>query len=1429
MTRQSLLRSPGVHRISVSALVLAAVTLGLAPGSGTTGPEFTDSFEVYPGPWQPEAPGGTNLLAFEAPSADPAAADRASGAWDGMQALKVTWDGTTTSPVAELKGTFFSTRPVALRVMLYVPSSTARAMGQGDMFRLARVMQDSTDSGANLELWVKKENGAIHVEGGLPGNSHSGSASLTDIAPDTWHTVLVTYEEFGVIVPLTCDVRLYVDDLLTSRDQATGLSLLNPPSGAVGVGMTGAAQGSGSSLVYWLDDVKVGPDLNMGLGALNHLQQDGYETANVGVLPAPSGKARVAVSTGGGTVKPITNGHRGGGMEANDTSTSGSAYSAAYGELAGASGGLKLYHRAWWHQGASAAADAGTHGVMGISADALQGPSPLFNPMAALSVGPQGVFLSGYSLAGSTPVADPVQPLFGQLDGGWHLLELMVAPTSGDGGVRMAWVDGRQVPSSGASWPPPVRPQRWIDGHPPDAVNPAYQGPDEYDDSRTSVLMQPSQFGLMTTAVLDAGTCSTLLIRAIDSANGFSPPAEDVWLSYDTHGAGAFYVEPSCATALPVAASIVVPSGQTSAVAYFLPSGPGVAQVTLSHPDYLSRDFYLYISGPPDGGTSDGGAPPDTVPPTAPGQPNFSSTVTRVPVQVTWAGSRDDGGSGLRKYLVEASAFGGPYVQWDIVPSPGEGVPAFYTFDGGEAYWTLRVRAEDGQGNLSGYSTESVRLTMDLTPPSPLVSLPSGTIDGGIATVFWGTAFDPPPAPSGIQFYMATWTSTPPGDDGSCDAGLATNCSFPVTPGHQYTLAVHAQDFAGNAGVDAFGTLTSPGPVRGLRLLGFPAGPSGAYAVVGDPTPVTVEAYDVNGAVVPGYLGTVRFEAQDAGGNAFPAVLPGVYQFVVRDQGRHDFRPGFTFNGVGNVFARVKDQSASTISGEVSVTVIPRGDVVIIREANLFAARGLPYQYSPFGAVRAVSSRPVTFSTCDSTPGDFLVDATGGAVSWTPSASTSFPVSICVHAQADSGGGEDFYRFQVNERPPSTIPPRARFVASPSRADVGVNVAFDSSASTVDLQLGPPAYRWRFGDGSPLSFRDDPFRGYLMPGGYRPSLVLADGVGRTDETSRPVQVADRAQNTPPIVTILTPPPSGVNALDVALQAEVDGGSSAAGPIRWDLGNGAFAEGPDAGASYGPGRYWATASAVDQNGLPATDKVEIAVAQDDRVPPFCAATVDPTFVNASGADGGRASVDWIAWRAPGTKPIASVTWSIDGVAFGAGEVNQQYSTAGWRRGTLTVTDEDGLQCTDQVAMLVVSGSANVAELPPRILDPGVSGPIDCSAPYVGRPPIASGTGPLRWSKVDSSQEVSVDGAGTMTWTPVVIPDLDQVTYTLRVSNTAGFDQVAVKVPYQCKRDVLLKTCGCGEGGGAPAVVGLALLALWAASRRRSAAPARGRRP
>jgi hypothetical protein len=1316
MTRQSLLRSPGVHKASVFALVLAGMALGLGQApDGLAGSEFFDSFEAAaPGPWQTPSVDPRNSLAFMAPSAEPRANFRASGAWDGTKALEINYDPVNASPLAEVKADFPATAPVAVRMMIYVPSATAAAMGSGDEFRFARLMSSTTNATAALELWVKKENGAIHIEGGLPAPNRLGDVNKTDIAPDTWHTVMLTYEEkVVVVIGLTCDVKLYVDDLKSTRDEATGLALLIPNTGALAVGLTGAARATtGGPWIYWLDDVKISPNLNVGLSSpLVHLQQDGYEAANIATLPPPSGKALVTATAG--SVAQINNGHRGGGMSATDTSTAASGSSAAYGQLVGLDAGLKLYHRVWWRQGGGA--DAGMmHPVTAIASDALQGTPPLYNPMAALSVGSQGVLLSGYSLLGGNPSADPAAPQFFPLDAGWHLLELLVAPTFGDGGVRTAWVDGQQVGSSNANWPAAVRPQRWIDGHFPDPGSFGYLGTDEYDDSRTSVVMQPSQFGLTVTAPLDAGACAALPIRAFDSAGGFAPAPEDAWLSYDTYGAGAFYNDPSCMQLLPAAASLLVPSGQTGAMAFFRPTGATGSKITLSHPDYLSRDTSININVPP---------PPDTLPPSAPGQPGFSTLVTNRPVLATWSPARDDGGSGLLKYVVEASADGGSYFLWTTLPAV-EDVPGGFVFDGGEAYWKLRVRADDDAGNAGPYSPESFQLTMDFTPPNPPPAPPLGSIDGGFANIQWGPGNDPPPAPSGIQSYAMTWTSTPPGGGGGSCAGTTLGCSFPVTPGHQYTLQVHAVDNAGNVGVDGpAGTLTFPGPLAGLRLLGFPAGPSGAYAVVGDPNPVTVEAVDSNGAVVPGYLGSVRFTAKEPDGTDYSASLPGVngvYGFIAADQGRHFFPSGYTFNSTGVATAAVTDLVDTTITGEVMVTVIARGEVVIIHDANGYAARGLPYRYNGVGAVRAVSSEPLTFSTCESTPGDFVVDGTSGAVAWTPSSSASFPASICIRAQAASGGGDDTYRFQIAELPPSNLLPVARFVASPNRADIRINVAFDSTSSTWDPDLGAPSYRWRFGDGSRLGFRADPFRAYLLPGGYRPSLVLADGVGRTDQTSRSVQVLDRSGRLPPLVSILSPPQTGVNALDVALQAQSEDGLVPTGPIRWDLGNGAYAEGGDAGASYLPGRYWATASTVDSNGLPATDKVEIAVARDGRVPPLCAATVDPTVVNAAGADGGRATVDWIAWRAPGTKKIASVSWKIDGVAYATGVVSLQYSTAGWRRGYLTVTDEDGLKCRDSVAVLVLNTAATAPAIPPRILDPGVSGPINCRDPYAGRP-------------------------------------------------------------------------------------------------------------
>ncbi|HVE86679.1 MAG TPA: hypothetical protein VND93_27665, partial [Myxococcales bacterium] len=375
---------------------------------------------------------------------------------------------------------------------------------------------------------------------------------------------------------------------------------------------------------------------------------------------------------------------------------------------------------------------------------------------------------------------------------------------------------------------------------------------------------------------------------------------------------------------------------------------------------------------------------------------------------------------------------------------------------------------------------------------------------------------------------------------------------------------------------------------------------------------------------------------------------------------------------------------------------------------------------------------------------------------------------------------------------------------------------FDPAGSTVSVP--EPAYRWRFGDGSLPGFRDRPVHAYLLPGGYRPALTLFDGLGQSAYAAVPVRWKDGQGRDPPSVSIQTGPLEARDGLDVALVAAVQNGSSQAVAAQWSLGNGSGADGASANATYLPGRYWATASAVDSNGLPATDKVEIAVSRDDKVPPHCLAAADP--VVAFIGSGTSVKVDWVGIVSPGSRPLTSVAWNIDGTPSLTAATSRTYPVTGWHHGALTVVDEEGLRCTDTVAVLVVGPGDTVASAPPRILDPGLNGTSVCGQEYTGRAALASGSGPLTWSLPSSAQGMAVDTAtGVLHWTPPPVSGVDHSTYALQVQGPSGTDKVSVDLPYSCPDDLSFKTlCGCGAGGGEAAAAGLIALGLWALRAR-----------
>lgn len=86
----------------------------------------------------------------------------------------------------------------------------------------------------------------------------------------------------------------------------------------------------------------------------------------------------------------------------------------------------------------------------------------------------------------------------------------------------------------------------------------------------------------------------------------------------------------------------------------------------------------------------------------------------------------------------------------------------------------------------------------------------------------------------------------------------------------------------------------------------------------GDATSATLTAYQANGSVATGYLGTVHFTSTDGA-----ATLPLDYTFVAGDGGTHTFPGGFTLRTAGSHVVTVTDVANATITGSKGITVGP--------------------------------------------------------------------------------------------------------------------------------------------------------------------------------------------------------------------------------------------------------------------------------------------------------------------------------------------------------------------------------------------------------------------------------------------------------------------------------------------------------------------------
>lgn len=134
-----------------------------------------------------------------------------------------------------------------------------------------------------------------------------------------------------------------------------------------------------------------------------------------------------------------------------------------------------------------------------------------------------------------------------------------------------------------------------------------------------------------------------------------------------------------------------------------------------------------------------------------------------------------------------------------------------------------------------------------------------------------------------------------------------------------------------------------------------------------------------------------------------------------------------------------------------AVPAVMTTEPVFVQDANLSAIVGAPWRYNEVGALNVTGSRPMTFATCG-VPAGFALDATTGAVTWTPEAAG--PAQVCV--EAENAAGKAQYVFTVEVAPSEPTQPAFPFeVTLQSGSEGGAVPVWSEASFTAEIRAVP--------------------------------------------------------------------------------------------------------------------------------------------------------------------------------------------------------------------------------------------------------------------------------------------------------------------------------------------------------------------------------------
>ncbi|MEM8887121.1 MAG: PKD domain-containing protein, partial [Bacteroidota bacterium] len=169
--------------------------------------------------------------------------------------------------------------------------------------------------------------------------------------------------------------------------------------------------------------------------------------------------------------------------------------------------------------------------------------------------------------------------------------------------------------------------------------------------------------------------------------------------------------------------------------------------------------------------------------------------------------------------------------------------------------------------------------------------------------------------------------------------------------------------------------------------------------------------------------------------------------------------------------------------------------------------------------------------------------------------------------------------------------PTADFSVSQLQTCPGTAVTF-SDLSTGNFPM--TSWIWDFGDGSPLSFAQNPTHTYTVGGTYTVSLVVSDGINCRDTLTRNtyIQVYD-----PPVAAFNVTPSQDCIPMNVAFSDVSTNGTASIVSWAWDFGDGGNSSVPNPSYSYATaGTYTVTLTVTDANGCQSTTTSSVEALQ-----------------------------------------------------------------------------------------------------------------------------------------------------------------------------------------------------------------------------------------